>query len=192
MKYKGKKIDRPNREIIAIPRAEGEDIIFIAKAILSYDEFDKLVPLPKPGIKLKKGGERVVDLEGPAYKADMVRYSEKKYAWMILKSLEESPIEWETVNMGDPSTWNNWESELKKSGFSNIECNRIIKGISDANCLNEEKVEEARKRFLAGIELDQLLESSSLQPELNSTQYGEVVKPGESNHQASTEAVGRN
>ena len=192
MKMMGKKLDRPNREIIAIPRADGEDVVFIAQAILSYEEFDALVPAPKPGIKVLKGGKRVEDFDSPTFKADVKAYSTKRYYWMVLKSLKETPgLEWETVDYADPSTWANYEKELRDSGFSDVECQRILKGVSDANCLNEEKVDEARKRFLAGTSPDQRETSSSHQPELHSTSSGDVVKVGDSNLPESTETPGK-
>lgn len=180
MKIKGKKLSNPNREIIAIPRAGSDDIIFIAEAILDYEEFDAMIPEPKPGVKVMKGGEKVLDFDSPNYKSELKNYGIKRYQWMVLKSLRATPdLEWETVNYGDPSTWHNYEKELKDAGFSNVEFNRILKGVSDANCLNEEKVEEARKRFLAGIEQALLEKSSCLSQELSNTQSGDAAKIGD-------------
>lgn len=192
MKMHGKKIDRPNREIIAIPRADSEDIIFIATAVLNYDDFHKMCPMPEPGVKLMKGGEKQLDFGSKTYMADLQHYSEKKYAWTVIESLKNTPgLEWETVNVGDPSTWKNYEKELVNSGFSDIECQRILRGVSDANCLNEDKVDEARKRFLAGIGQERSAKSSCLLPELHSTQSGDVVRVGDSNHQESTPIAGK-
>lgn len=192
MKMHGKKIDRPNREIIAIPRADGEDLIFIATAVLNYDEFNKMCPMPQPGVKLMKGGEKQFDFSSPSYMADLQRYSEKKYAWTIIQSIRETPgLEWETVDYGDPQTWGNYVKELTNSGFSDIECQRILRGVSDANCLNEGKVEEARKRFLAGIGQEQSAKSSFHLPELHSTPSGDVVRVGDSSPQESMPTVGK-
>lgn len=185
MRLNGKKLVTPNREIIAIPRGDGDDIILIAEAILDYKEFDALCPVPKPGVKIMKGGEKQLDFEAPAYKSQLAAYSNNRYNWTILKSLRNTPnMEWETVNYSDPTTWNNWENELKDSGFSEIELQRIMLGVNTANCLNEDKVSEARKRFLAGVELEQG-SFSSHQLEPKSTPSGEAAKPGESVHQVS-------
>lgn len=156
MKMHGKKIDRVNQEIIAIPRADGDDIIFIAKAVISYAAFNAVCPEPVPGTKIIKGGEKVLDLENPTYKASLNAYATKRYSWLLLESIKDTPgLEWETVDMADASTWGNFETELKASGFSDIEIGRIVKGVSDANCLNEQKVEAARQRFLVGTQVAQ-------------------------------------
>ena len=44
MKIGGKKISTPKPLMCAIPRADGEDIIFQCGAVLDYDEFDKRCP----------------------------------------------------------------------------------------------------------------------------------------------------
>lgn len=178
MKYRGKKLDRPNEEIVAIPRGDGNDIIIKCKAILDYKKFDALVPEPKPGTKIAKGGKKLLDFEAPTYKADLLSYGKKKYHFMVLESLRDSEIEWESVDMNDPMTWGNYTDELTKAGFSDVEQQRILMGVSDANCLNEAKVTGARERFLAGTLEEALEKSSSLQPEQPSTPSGEVAKPG--------------
>lgn len=173
-----------NREVIAIPRPDGDDIIFIAEAVLSYEEFDGMCPAPKPPVKLMKGGEKVLDFESPTYKQELAVYSTRRYSWMVLKSLRNTPgLEWETVDYSNPDTWGNFEKELRDSGISDIEQQRILRGITDANCLNEQKVEDARKRFLVGIG-GPLAKLSSLQPELRSTPSGEAVKVSDSGHPA--------
>lgn len=179
MKMNGRKIEKPNQEIIALPRSDGNDLIFIAQAVLSYEVFDKMCPPPKPAMKLKKGGEKEFDFNNPVYKEQLNQYSRKRYAWMILESLKATPnLEWETVDFGKPETWANYEKELQSAGVSDVEAQRIVQGVSDANCLNEGKIQEARKRFLAGT-LEVGEKSSSHQPELLSTQSGELVKVGE-------------
>lgn len=192
MKYKGKKLQRPNREVIAIPRGDGEDIIFIAEAVLDFEKFEKVCPPPKPGIKLVKGGQKVPDFESAQFKSESVLYAQKRYHYIVLESLRTSPgLEWETVDYGDPSTWINWEKELKDSGFSETEINLIIFGVSNANCLNQTKIDEARTRFLAGTEQDLLAQSCSLQQERHCTPSGEPVKIGESSPQELMQTAGK-
>lgn len=66
-----------------------------------------------------------------------------------MKSLEATPdLEWENVDVEDPNTWNNFRQEMTDSGFSAIEINRVIAECLNVNALNEEKIEEARQRFL--------------------------------------------
>ena len=150
MKINGKKIEGPNEEIIVIPRKD-EDIVFRAKAVLNYEEFDKLCPTPIPPMIKKKGTDfPIPDIEDTNYQNKLATYATKRTSWMILKSLEATDgLSWDTIKMSDPDSWENFEKEMKDSGFSDIEINRIVIGVQTANCLNEEKLEEARKRFLA-------------------------------------------
>jgi hypothetical protein len=69
---------------------------------------------------------------------------------LVITSLEPSDIEWDTVNPNKPSTWVEWEKELRKGGFNQVECNRIQHLTFQANCLDEEKLAQARESFLRG------------------------------------------
>ncbi len=70
---------------------------------------------------------------------------------MILESLKATPnLEWESVNPSDPKTWGGYENELVDAGFSIPEISRVIDCVFDANGLNQKKIDEATKRFLAG------------------------------------------
>ena len=178
MKIKGKKILGANREIIAIPRGDGEDIVFIAEAVLDQKVFDKLCPVPKPRLK-KIDGVDVPDFDDKNYNKNIMKYSEKKTAWLILTSLKATPeLEWEQVNFNDPSTWALFRQELNDSGFSDLEVNRIINGALTAQGLNEAKIEAARDRFLRR-ESVRLSALSSLVEEQKSMPSGEPASDSE-------------
>lgn len=150
MKIAGKKIEGPNVELIIIPRGESQ-IVFKAQAVLDFSDFDKLCPAPVAKVKMFPGGKTIQDVESPEYKKELTKYSEKRIAWLYLQSLKSTEgLEWETIDMSNSDTWNNFDSELKSAGFSAIEIMRITSGIMSANSLNETKIEEARNRFLAG------------------------------------------
>lgn len=149
MKIHGKKIEGPNEEIIPIPRSSG-DIIFKASAVLDYEPFEKLCPVPKAPEVLKPGGAKYYDVEDKKYLEEINKWSRLKTSWMILQSLKATDgLEWESVDMSKPETWDNLESELESSGFTPIEISKIINGVISANGLDDQKMEEARKRFLA-------------------------------------------
>ncbi len=151
MKIAGKKIEGVNTEIVVIPRGEGEPIVFTCKAVLDMKPFDKLCPMPKPPMVVKPGGKRYEDTESPSYKAQIDINARQRMNYMILKSLEATEgLEWETVNLSDPSTWDNYTQELMESGFSQIEILRIVNTAASANCLDEGRLERARNDFLAG------------------------------------------
>jgi hypothetical protein len=69
---------------------------------------------------------------------------------MVIRSLEPSEIEWDTVDPDNPSTWLNWDRDMKSAGLSQVECNRILQLVFQANCLDEAKLQKAREAFLLG------------------------------------------
>lgn len=150
MKYKGKKIEGRNKEIIAIPRPNG-NIVFIAEALESWDLFDKICTEPEPPEVLKPGGIKEKDLEDSKYLKAINEHNVLRTHWIVLMSLKSTEdLEWETVNYNDPSTWMNYEKELKDAGFNPLEIGRIVRGVMSANGLNDDMIEAAKKDFLAG------------------------------------------
>ena len=150
MKLQGKTFDGPNEEFLVIPR-KGQDLIFKARAVLDYEEFNRLVQKPKPPKAIKPGGEAQLLTTDAGYLQQLDAWATAQTNYLILKSLEATPdLEWETVKMDDPSTWDNWRSELDKAFFTDREKTRIVNLVWAANGIDDEKLEEARKRFLAG------------------------------------------
>ena len=153
MKIKGKKVSGANECIIVIPRGVGEDIILKARAVLDMDAFDKICPPPEPPVKMIPGGKKVSNPRSKGYLKEIERHSEKRLTYIILMSLQATEgLEWETVDLDDHSTWGNFRKELKDSGFSSVEVNRIIGDCVNVNALNDDKIEEARERFLLGAQ----------------------------------------
>jgi len=74
----------------------------------------------------------------------------RRIAYIVVHSLRPSEIEWDTVQLDNPSTWGNWETELKNAGLSEIECSRVLGLVLEANCLDEAKLRKARELFLRG------------------------------------------
>jgi len=149
MKYKGKKVEGKNVEIIPIKRPEG-DIIFIAEAVSNWDEFEKLLPEPTPPVVIKPGGQRVSDYTDKKFIKSVEEHARARTQWIVLKSLEATKdLEWETVDINKPETWLNYEKELKDSNFSIIEIGRIIRGVMVANSLDEDMIDAAKADFLA-------------------------------------------
>lgn len=148
MKIAGKQVSGANIEYVILPRGDSDQLVFKAQAVLSYDNFDKMNPEPTPPQMIVAGGARVPNFESADYKTALVVHSTRKVAWMVLKSLEISEIEWDTVKMEDPTTWENYTTDLRNAGLADVEINRIVNGVMIANCLNDAKIEEARKRFL--------------------------------------------
>lgn len=175
MKINGRKIEGPNVEIIVLPRGDGEDIVFKAQAVLDFEPFRQLCPAPTPPTMIQRGVGRVADVENKVYKKQVEDHNQRRTDWIIITSLRATEgLEWEKVQYNDPTTWHLYKDELKESGFGELEINRIFNGILTANSLNEDKMEEARKRFLLG-QAKMSPNSSSPLSEQTNTQSGELV-----------------
>lgn len=150
MLYAGKKIETPNIEIVVIPRVNG-NIVIKAKAVLDYTEHDALNPRPEPR-KLTRPGQTPIDeLDSPKYQALLNDWGRKKMDWMIIQSLKATEeLAWETVNDNDSETWSNYQKELEEACFTPQEIMRIVDCVLVANGLNQTKIDEATKLFLAG------------------------------------------
>ena len=139
----------PCEEVTVLPRSDGEDIPFRAKSVSINKEFEALVPVPIAPMVQTKGGNKP-DYSDKDFKAAVARRDDQRFAFMCLKSLEPSEIEWVTVDLEKPGTWLGWQDELLAEGFSEVECNRLVNLVMCANSLDESKIEAARKRFLQG------------------------------------------
>lgn len=150
MKINGEKIEGPNEEVAVIPR-NGKDIVFRCRAVLNFDEFDKLVP-EVPMVYITKIGTNtpVPCPEDKKYQKALHERFTKRYQWSRLKSLEATPgLSWEKVNINDPSTYDQLVPELKESGFTEAEIVMIWTAFENANSMNEDRIKEARDRFFA-------------------------------------------
>ena len=155
MKINGKKIQRPAFEVIVIPRRDG-DLIIKAQAVLNYYEFDKLCPPPVPPVVIRPNGtdepSKIIDVNNTKYLTELNIWSRKKIDWMILKSLSiTDEMVFETVDPSNSDTWKNVHSELIEAGFSAMELNKIMDTIMVACGLNQDKIDEATKNFLASL-----------------------------------------
>jgi len=175
MKLQGQNLG-PNEVHVVIPRGADDQIVFKCKAVLAFDEFDSVCVAPKPPTLRLPGKDAAPDLTNKGYQKQMAEYGERRMNWIFLKSLEATEgLTWDTVDLQDPKTWDNYVEEMKIVGLSQIEQNRVLAGVLEANCLDESKIDEARKRFLAGKPVQGL--SESLQTgELPNIQFGEVAK----------------
>lgn len=182
MKIGGVVVSGPAEEILVLPRPMAQDIVIRAKAVMDTSDFDRLVPEPKPKAQMVKGGKWEERLDDPDYVAALAKHGELRFAYMVLKSLEPSEIEWETVNMGKPSTWTNWQEEMRSAGFSQTELNRIVACVAAANALDESKLQAARDSFLRGLaKASEELSGRDIAPETMPS--GELANDSVSDHQ---------
>lgn len=131
---------------LTFKRGEGRYLAFLAQPVWSLDEFQALCPVPvnRNYVFTKEGKQ--LDPESPAFRDDLATYYRKRWAWTVLKSLEPSNIEWDTVKANDPDTWLGIEAELK-ANLSIYEFAAVMKLIDEANALDADKLEENAKTF---------------------------------------------
>lgn len=138
----------PNNEVLVIPRGD-KRVVFVAQGLPDLEEFHGLVPEPKaPSILTANGYEP--NEKDADYLSVMAEYNKRRWAFMVVKSLIPSEIEWDTVKLDVPGTWCNWESDLKNAGLSQVECNLVLGLVLSANSLDESKLKKAREVFLLG------------------------------------------
>lgn len=149
MKVGGVPIDGPKQVILVLPREKG-DLVFKFIAVSDDEEFDKLFPAPEPPKTfLTEKQATVSDFNDADYKRRTVEHRKARNAWVFLKSIEPSNIEWDTVKMNDPNTFDLWDKDFRKAGLSINEINRIWAAFNEANIVSDEMLDEARSRFLA-------------------------------------------
>jgi hypothetical protein len=147
MRIGGVLVEGPAQEVLILPR--GEQVLVIRAQAVNLDEFDILCPEPKPPGKLTKDGW-IPNLRDESYQQMTTTHNEKRIAYLVVKSLEPSDIEWETVKIDNPRTWTDYVKDFKAAGLTTIEINRIVQCVMQANSLDEAKLEQAREVFLLG------------------------------------------
>lgn len=171
MRILGQEIKGPNEELIVIPRGDSQ-IVLKARAVLDYAEFERLCPEPKAPWIMKPGGVKEQNFKDVKYVAAIRQRVTKQTYYMFIKSLEATPgLSWDTIDIKDPGTWLNFERELQDAGFSSIERNLISRGVFIANNLDEQKIEEARQRFVQSQAI-QVSNGSSPEDEPTTTESG--------------------
>lgn len=150
MIYKGINFSGPRQEVLVIPR-NGIDVIITADAVYNFAEFDAILSPPKVPLRQKAGSSEVEQMHNdPEYQKKLDKYIAHKSDWIVLKSLQATKeLEWETVDLSDPETWANYKTELVSAGFSQLEIMNIISLINRACGLDQDKIDEATKSFLA-------------------------------------------
>ena len=148
MKMNGKTIEGMKPEVIVIPKG-GVDYVFKAAPVLNYDDFEKLCPVPVAPTIVRPGGVESADATDKDYLGKIEKWSQYKVAWMVLTSLKATDeLIWDTVDEANPDSWNNYRDELALN-FTDVEISLIFDLVMNACGLNQDKIDEATKRFLA-------------------------------------------
>ena len=156
MIIQGEKVTADDEVVLVLPRQK-KDIIFKARHVSSYDDFDKICPEPIPRKKRDKAGVIINDVKNKKYKKDAMVWGDRRVSWLVLTSLQATEgLEWETVEMDKPETWENYRKELNDSGISQMEQNMIFDAVLTACGFNEAKIKQATEDFLAGAPKEQV------------------------------------
>lgn len=182
MKLQGKTIEGVNEIDIIIPRGNdiSNAIVLKARAILDWSLLDKLLPAPKPRVKILPGGKRELDEKNPEFVKRREDYWARRSIWIVLESLKATPgLEFEKVIYEKPDTYLDFEKEMKEAGFSFVEVQRIIAGCMQVNALSEQMLDQARADFLSFQEKQAELLSSQ-EVDQDSMPSGEPANASES------------
>jgi hypothetical protein len=126
------------------------NIVFKMRPVIGSEDFVKLCPEPVPPRIVRAGIGETENVEDPDYKAAVLKHNGYYFNWMILQSLDATPgLEWETVDRADPETWGNYRKELSEANMSEAEIGRLVGGVLEANGLDSDKIDRAKKAFLA-------------------------------------------
>lgn len=153
MKIKGRKLEPPKPLDIVLVREPKEDTIRLkAGAVLNIEDFIKLYPEPQPPMRITPTDTKgTPNFKDKAYLEEMRKYLDCEMGWTYARSLSATPgIEFEVIKLDDPKTCTleNFREELKAAGILPLEINYVIRRINQANAMDEDRLEEARKRFL--------------------------------------------
>jgi hypothetical protein len=154
MKINGKNIKGPRVHSVVLPYGDLPDdyVVFKFRALTVKDDFEAVMPRPRPPMVSKPGQPAYHDVEDENYKKIVNIWGSRKIDWEFLQSISVTDgLEWSTVDPANPETWGNWRKDLEEA-FGIVDFNRIFSGFLAANSLDEERIEEARSRFLASQE----------------------------------------
>jgi len=151
MRFNGQQVLPPPEHNVVIPRPDG-DFVFKMRVVTDFEAFDAVYPIPEPPFIQTPGQDKPSPmLTHPKYIEAVEKRGRARLDWLILQSLSATPeLAWDNVKMDDPSTFHLYGEELKSAGFTAPQVNRIIAGVFEVNGMDQDKIEQAQKRFLAG------------------------------------------
>ena len=141
----------PIEVFLVLPRGD-QEIVFRAHPVPSMDEFEALCPRPNAA---GQNDPRRLGADGgrphlPAAHVRLEPDAARLHGRQVAGAQPESSGIRSTRPI--PSTWKNWSTDLRNGGLSDIECQRVMNLVLEANCLDEAKLKKAREVFLAGQE----------------------------------------
>lgn len=160
MRFGERKLMEPYSDVVVFPRQDGP-IVFLITAITSFDEHDKLNPMPKAPKLRDKDGKTKDRTDDPNYQKALDEWAHRKMCWIALESMKNSKdLVWEKVQLAEASTWPLYFEELKESFFTDNEILHLQRKIYDVNSLTNGMLEEAKTSFLATLSQQEVIQSS--------------------------------
>lgn len=148
MKINGRPTLGVQSKTVIIPLGDGEPFEFTVRPVLNMDAFKEVCPEPVPPTILKAGGETSINYNNKEYIQKLAEHNRKFVDWLHLQCIQN--VEWDTVDLGDSDTWQNWRIDLKNAGFPSGAVSRIMDAVSDINLLDQAKLDKYEKDFLSG------------------------------------------
>lgn len=153
MKFAGKSLNKLTEDIYIIFREDPEtheevQQVFLVKET-RREEFDRIYPEPVPPTKTTPRGE-IQNFKDAGYLMEVERRNKAYQNWIFIESIKDTEgLEWEDVNTNDPNTWDKAEAELK-TVLRDFEYVQLMTTILKVHGLDNNKLDEAKKSFLAG------------------------------------------
>jgi len=160
MKINGISVKQPKPEIVVLPFNGGQLVIKARYVTVEeLEELGKILSEPEPPSisKVVDGKQQPAqpDFTDKKYIEAMEAYHLRRMAWIYIKSLEATEgLEWDTVVMKDPTTWENWSKDLETTGLLNSYIIKISQLVADAQGWNPGRIEEATQNFLASLPVE--------------------------------------
>jgi hypothetical protein len=175
MKIQGRVLKNDNIQTVVFPRSSG-NIAFDFQPVLDWEKsFNAVCPMPKPPMVMTPGAAKAKPkMDDPKFQDALRKYAERKGNYMFLLSISATEgLEWETVRLEDPESWENVFTELEAAGFTQSEQNRMLEAYQAANSLDDDLLDKVREAFLLERRMGGLESSSSPNTEQQSIASGE-------------------
>lgn len=124
-------------------------LVFWAQPLWNYDDFEERCPKPVPegtAVKFTPDKGKIIDWQDPNYLEQLRAYGQKKWGYLVLKSLEPSNVIFDNARLDDPDTWSNVGEELDRE-LAYYEKAAVLKLVDEANALDKAKLEENLQSF---------------------------------------------
>jgi len=178
MRIKGESVITPNSGEFTFYRKDekGEVKQYVMKItpVLDWEKVNQYIDKPEPLETILADGKRIKNFDHPKYLEKLEKYNSLTHAWFILESLKDSDIEWATIKMNDPATWENYLIELE-TVLLKAEINRLMNEINSVNNPSKESAEQAFKAFIKDTLEESLNASNSQETEPDSIKSTEPV-----------------